>query len=224
MNSCYKSCRKIVAVARNYVAHARELGNEVPTEPIVFLKPSTSIITVGQSIKMPPGSKLLNHEVELCLVIGKSISNASPDQIKDCISGYTVALDMTERDLQSDAISKGYPWSIAKGFDTSCCLGPLMDINSLPADMLLPKEKRKNSEDLNLDLWLKVNGVERQRASTSLMVHSPADLIAFVSKYMTLEAGDLILTGTPAGIGPCEIGDTIHAGMGQNCEVVFKIV
>ncbi|XP_061171870.1 acylpyruvase FAHD1, mitochondrial-like [Saccostrea echinata] len=202
--------KKIVAVGRNYREHATELGNVVPTKPILFLKPTSSYVTEGQNIKIPPNCKSLHHEVELGIVIGKTGNNISEDQAMDHVGGYVLALDMTARDLQDEAKKKGHPWTLAKGFDTSC---PISD--------LILKDKLPRSDNVNL--WLKVNGETKQNGDTKDMIFSIPYLISYISKYFTLEEGDVILTGTPSGVGPVDKGDVIDAGIDNITSFKFKI-
>jgi 2-keto-4-pentenoate hydratase/2-oxohepta-3-ene-1,7-dioic acid hydratase in catechol pathway len=190
---------KIVCVGRNYAAHAAEHGSEVPELPLLFMKPPSSIIPPGEAIQLPPQSKEVEHEAELAVVIGQRGRWISAQQAGEFILGYTVALDITARDLQR---SDGQ-WTRAKGFDTFCPLGPWIETELDPADAMVT---------------CTVNGQLRQMASTRDMVFSVPELVAFISSVMTLEPGDLILTGTPAGVGPLLAGDQVTAeveGIGQ---------
>jgi 2-keto-4-pentenoate hydratase/2-oxohepta-3-ene-1,7-dioic acid hydratase in catechol pathway len=181
---------KIVCVGRNYVDHARELGNEVPKVPLLFLKPPSSIIASGEAIILPAQSSLVEHEAELVIVIGKRGRHITTEDAKQHILGYTVGNDVTARDLQK---SDGQ-WTRAKGFDTFCAFGPWIDTDFDPSDAVVT---------------CRVNGQMRQMASTRDMVFSVAILVAYVSSVMTLEPGDLIFTGTPAGVGPLKPGDRV---------------
>jgi len=207
-----KSGKKIIGIGRNFADHAKELGNAVPSKPLIFFKPTSSYIVEGENIKIPKGSSELHHEVELGVVIGKGGSSIPKDQVfsGQVIAGYFLALDMTARDLQYEAKKKGHPWSLAKGFDTSC---PVSDI--------LPPNKINDPH--NIELWLNVNGVERQRGSTKDMIFDIPTLISYVSDYFKLEEGDVILTGTPKGVGPVKAGDTIEAGIEGICQFSFKV-
>ncbi|XP_045189769.2 acylpyruvase FAHD1, mitochondrial-like [Mercenaria mercenaria] len=202
--------RKIVAVGRNYRAHAAELGNPVPQKPILFLKPTSSYITEGENIKIPVGCSSLHHEVELGIVIGKPGSAIPEQDAKSYIGGYILALDMTARDFQDEAKKKGQPWSLAKGFDTSC-----------PVSGFIDKDKISNPESVRL--WLKVNDATKQDGTTSDMIFSIPYLISYISRYFKLEEGDVILTGTPEGVGPVASGDVIEAGLGDVVKMKFKI-
>jgi len=181
---------KIVCVGRNYVEHAKELGNEVPKVPLIFLKPPSSIISNGETIILPPQSAQVEHEAELVVVIGKRGRHITAENAKKIILGYTIGNDVTARDLQK---SDGQ-WTRAKGFDTFCSFGPWIDTEFDPSDAVVT---------------CRVNGQMRQMASTRDMVFNVGVLIAFITSIMTLEPGDLIFTGTPAGVGELKDGDEV---------------
>ena len=181
---------KIVCVGRNYEAHAQEHGNEVGEIPILFLKPGTSLIGPGDAIVLPPQSEHVQHEAELAVVIGKRGRWIQPEDAMAHIFGYTIANDVTARDLQRADVT----WTRGKGFDTFCPLGPWIETEFDPADALITCHV---SQEL------------RQMASTRDMVFSIPRLIAFISSVMSLEPGDIILTGTPAGVGDLLPGDTV---------------
>ena len=190
---------KIVCVGRNYVEHAKELGNEVPKVPLIFLKPPSSIIGNGEAILLPPQSAQVEHEAELVIVIGKRGKNVTAENARKYILGYTVGNDVTARDLQK---TDGQ-WTRAKGFDTFCSFGPWIDTEFDPADAVIT---------------CRVNGQMRQMASTRDMVFNVGVLIAYVSSVMTLEPGDLIFTGTPSGVGELKNGDKVEVeieGLGR---------
>ena len=182
---------KIVCVARNYEEHAREHQVEVPEYPMIFLKPSSSVISTGESIKIPPQSNQVEHEAELAVVIGKTCKWVQPEEAHQYIFGYTIANDVTARDLQY----KDGQWTRAKGFDTFCPLGPWMETELDPSDLLIS---------------CRVNGELRQMSSTKEMIFPISQLISYISTIMTLYPGDVILTGTPAGVGVLEIGDEVE--------------
>ncbi len=182
---------KIVCIGRNYTEHAKELGNEVPQIPLIFMKPPSSIINPGDTIILPPQSKQVEHEAELVAVIGKRGRNIPPEQAKEYILGYTIGNDITARDLQK---TDGQ-WTRAKGFDTFCSFGPWIDTEFDITDALIS---------------CKVSGQPRQMASTRDMVFNVGKIVAFISSVMTLEPGDLIFTGTPAGVGPLHDGDVVE--------------
>jgi 2-keto-4-pentenoate hydratase/2-oxohepta-3-ene-1,7-dioic acid hydratase in catechol pathway len=191
---------KIVCVGRNYIEHAKELGNDVPKIPLIFLKPESSIINPGEAIILPPQSKQVEHEAELVVVIGKRGRHISVEDAKNYIFGYTVGNDVTARDLQK---TDGQ-WTRAKGFDTFCAFGPWIDTDFNIADALIT---------------CKVSGQPRQMASTRDMVFSVPTLIAFISSVMTLKPGDIIFTGTPAGVGPLEDGNEVVVEIEGLCEL-----
>ncbi len=181
---------KIICIGRNYAAHAQEHRAEVPKVPLIFLKPPSSVIAHGESIILPPQSQQVEHEAELAVVIGKRGRWLSPEDALQHVLGYTIANDVTARDLQR---SDGQ-WTRGKGFDTFCPVGPWVETEFNPADALIT---------------CKVNGETRQMGSTRDMVFDVRQLLVFISSVMTLEPGDLILTGTPAGVGPLTAGDVV---------------
>lgn len=189
---------KILCVARNYRSHATELGNEPPSEPVFFLKPASSIIGPREKAIIPPYSQLCHHEVELAVLIGKWGKNIPKQEAMNHVAGYGVGIDLTLRDVQQRLKEQGLPWDQAKGFDTSC---PLSDF--VPASRV--------SDPHNLHLTLSVNGDLRQDGNTSEMIHTIPDLISTASSIFTLEKGDILLTGTPSGVGPVVPGDQVCA-------------
>ncbi len=181
---------KIICVGRNYIDHAREHGVEVPEIPLLFLKPPSALIGHMDVILLPPQSSRVEHEAELAVVIGKRGRWIPPEQVNEHIFGFTIANDVTARDLQR----KDGQWTRGKGFDTFCPVGPWIETELDPYDILIT---------------CRVNDEIRQMASTRDMVFSIQQLIAFISTVMTLEPGDLVLTGTPAGVGPLEPGSRV---------------
>jgi 2-keto-4-pentenoate hydratase/2-oxohepta-3-ene-1,7-dioic acid hydratase in catechol pathway len=183
--------KKIICVGRNYAAHAAELGNEVPKEPLIFLKPSTAIVGPGEAIVLTKYSQRVEHEGELGLVIGRRCSHLNDhENALSYVLGYTCLNDVTARDLQKSDVQ----FTRAKGFDTFCPVGPHIESEIHPEDLLV--------ETL-------VNGEVRQSGRTSLMVYPPAFIVRWISRMMTLEPGDLIATGTPAGVGPLTAGNVV---------------
>ena len=182
---------KIVAVGRNYLAHARELGNEVPTEPLIFLKPTSAIVGDQDDVVYPKASLRVDHEAELAVVIGRRCKDVNEGDAFDYVRGYTCANDVTARDLQESDDQ----WTRAKGFDTFCPLGPQVVENLDPS---------------SLRVVARVNGEVRQEGHTSDMLFGVPSLVAFISGVMTLEPGDVILTGTPPGVGPVQRGDLME--------------
>lgn len=189
---------KILCIGRNYVDHIKELGNETPAAPVIFMKPATSVIGTGDEIVIPPYSSNCHHEAELALLIGTGGKNIPVDEALSHLAGYGVAIDLTLRDVQDELKKKGLPWEIAKGFDTAC---PLSDF--VPASTVADPQQ--------LQIRLTVNGTLRQDGSTALMIHSVTRIISHISTIFTLEPGDIILTGTPAGVGPLAPGDRVCA-------------
>lgn len=183
---------KIVCVGRNYAAHAAELGNEVPKEPLIFLKPSTSIIGPEESIILTKYSKQVEHEGELGLVVGRRCSHLrDSDDALSYLLGYTCVNDVTARDLQKSDVQ----FTRGKGFDTFCPIGPHIETELDPSKVLVET---------------RVNGVVRQSSNTSLMIYPVPFLVRWISRMMTLLPGDVIATGTPAGVGPLVAGDTVE--------------
>ena len=191
---------KIVCVARNYAEHARELGNEIPERPVFFIKPASSIIRHGEAVIIPDYSRECHHEVELAVLIGKWGKNIAENFAMEHVAGYGVAIDLTLRDVQSELKQKGLPWEIAKGFDTAC---PLSDF--VPAARI--------ADPHELKIRLRVNGELRQDGTTALMLRRIPELLRAASTFFTLERGDILLTGTPAGVGPVLHGDCIEAAI-----------
>ncbi len=193
---------KIVGIGRNYAEHIKELGNQVPDKPVIFMKPANTIIASGEKIVIPPYSNDCHHEIELAVLIGKDAKGVSAEEALDHVIGYAVALDLTLRDVQNTQKKKGLPWEIAKAFDTSCPLSAFV-----PAKQIADPQK--------LQLKLTVNGQTRQDGNTSDMMRTIAELISKVSSYFTLEEGDILLTGTPAGVGRICSGDKLEASIEQ---------
>lgn len=201
---------KIICLARTYKKHAQEMNAKVTEDPLLFLKPESSVILNNESIILPKMSKCLHHEVELGVVMGKNGKHISQDDATDHVLGYLIALDITARDIQSVAKKNGWPWSIAKGFDTFA-----------PISNVILKDEISNPH--NLDLKLKVNGKLKQESNTRYMIYSIERIIEFVSKIMTLKRGDLILTGTPEGVGEIFDGDVIEAYLGNICSLKVDV-
>ena len=182
---------KIVCVGRNYREHARELGNEVPKEPLIFLKPPSSVVRNGEAILLPAASTRVEYEGEIGVMVGKTLSRASEADARRGVRAIVAVNDVTARDLQK---TDGQ-WTRAKGFDTFCPLG----------------EESSELPDLdNLTVVTRVNGIERQRGRSNEMVFSIPSLLAYISHIMTLEPGDLVATGTPSGVGPLVSGDAVE--------------
>jgi len=190
---------KIICIGRNYAEHARERDVDVPQVPLIFLKPPSAIINPGEPIILPPQSQQIEHEAELVIIIGKRGRNIIAEEAQNFVFGYTAGNDITARDLQK----LDGQWTRAKGFDTFCPFGPWIDTEFDPSDAVIT---------------CKVSGQPRQMASTRDMVFNVNVLIAFISSVMTIEAGDIIFTGTPAGVGPLKAGDSVEVeieGLGK---------
>ena len=202
---------KIIALAKNYAEHAKEMESEVPERPVFFLKPPSALIGPGEPIILPRMSKRVDHEVELAVIIGKRAKRVPKEKAMDYVLGYTIMLDITARDLQDEAREKGLPWSIAKGFDTFAPVGPrVVDRRELNID--------------DLEIGLRVNGELRQLGRTREMVFKVPELIEYISSVMALEPGDIIATGTPAGIGPLRHGDKVEAWIEGIGKVEFDVL
>lgn len=192
---------KVVCVGRNYADHAKEMGSEIPDKfPLIFMKTVTCMINSGESVVHPDYSENLHHEIELVLLIGEMVKNATTTEAENAILGYTVGLDMTLRDLQSASKAKGEPWTLAKVFDTSGVI----------SEFIL-KENYKITG--NEKIYLDVNGRTRQNSIVGLMLFDSVEIVKNISKRMTLEKGDLIFTGTPAGVGRVIKGDKLSGGI-----------
>lgn len=183
---------KIVCVGRNYVAHAAEMGNDVPSEPLLFLKPPSALLQVGEPVVLPAGVGRVDYEGEIGVVIGRKASHVSEEDAWDYVEGIVPVNDVTARDLQR----ADNQWSRAKGFDTFCPIGDMVPLADVNLD--------------DLSVVSRVNGGERQRAAVTDMVFSIPFLISYVSRIMTLEPGDLLATGTPEGVGPLAAGDVVE--------------
>lgn len=181
---------KVVGIGRNYAAHAEELGHDVPAEPLVFLKPNTAVVGPYDPIVYPDQSNDVQFEGELAVVIGRICRDVPAAKVADVIYGYTIANDVTARDLQAT----DNQWARAKGFDSFCPLGPWIETDLDASKLTVVTE---------------LNGEEKQRGSTDLMLFDIASIISYVTSFMTLLPGDVIATGTPAGVGPMQPGDTV---------------
>ncbi len=189
---------KVVAIGVNYRDHAEEMGHPLPEEPLMFLKPSTAVIGPGETVRKPSVCQRLDYEGELAVVVQGLVRKADVETARASILGYTIANDVTARDLQL----KDGQWTRAKGFDTFCPLGPWIETDL-------------DAESVNIETRL--NGETRQSSSTKNLIFGPAELVSYVSNVMTLLPGDVILTGTPSGVGPMEPGDDVEveiAGIG----------
>uniref|UniRef100_F1LC36 Oxaloacetate tautomerase FAHD1, mitochondrial n=1 Tax=Ascaris suum TaxID=6253 RepID=F1LC36_ASCSU len=201
---------KIVCVGRNYRDHAIELSNAIPKEPLIFVKTTNSYVIEGEPIIIPDGCKNLHEEVELGVVIGKFAKRIKRENIFDYIAGYTVALDMTARDFQDEAKATGAPWFLAKSFDTSCPIGEFI-------------ERSRIADPHNVEIFCRINGVEKQRCKTNVMIFDIPTLIEYITQYISLEPGDLLLTGTPKGVSNVQHGDRIEFGIEGSTIATFMV-
>ena len=189
---------KIICIGRNYADHAKELNNPIPSRPVVFMKPASALLVNGKPFYYPEFTKDLHYETELVLKIGKNGRHVQPEFALDYIQEIGLGIDFTARDLQSELKAKGHPWELAKGFDGSAVLGSFVKPAELPGFS-------------NLEFYLEKNGERVQHGFSKDMLFSFQDIICFVSQYFKLQMGDLIYTGTPAGVGPIAIGDSLRA-------------
>ena len=202
---------KVVCVGSNYANHIKEMGSATPTEPVVFIKPETAVCDLRQPLSIPAVFGEVHHEVELAVLIGSTLKQANEEHVAKAIAGYGVALDLTLREVQSGLKKAGQPWEKSKGFDNSCPLSGFIPVAEF------------NGDPQNTELKLVVNGEVRQHGTTADMIHKILPLIAYMSQYFTLRAGDVVLTGTPEGVGPMRSGDKIEislAGHGISTRVL----
>ncbi|NND71902.1 MAG: fumarylacetoacetate hydrolase family protein [Rhodothermales bacterium] len=201
---------KVLCIGRNYAAHAAEMESAVPEEPMIFLKPSSALTGSGSVVAIPSRSRDVHHEVELVCCIGKNGKNISREAALDHVVAYAVGLDLTARDIQGEAKRKGHPWSVSKGFDTFAPIGGFKE-SALVGD----------PSDINIKLY--VNDELRQYGNTGSMIFDIPTLVSFCSEIFTLEPGDLIYTGTPEGVGPIRVGDTLRATADELPELVVTV-
>ncbi|KNA14532.1 hypothetical protein SOVF_106620 [Spinacia oleracea] len=201
---------KIICVGRNYANHAKELGNPIPKEPVLFMKPTSSYLVNGGTIQIPSSMQHLHYEAELAVVIAKKARDVPESSAMDYIAGYAFGLDMTARELQSSIKAAGLPWLLAKGQDTFTPISEMIPKSAVP-------------DPHNLELWLKVNGEVKQKGSTKDMIFSIPFLVSHISSFVTLLEGDVILTGTPEGVGPVKPGEKITAGITGLIDVNFNV-
>lgn len=201
---------RIFCIGRNYAEHIEELKNERPSEPVIFTKPDTALIRPGEAFYHPDFSEDIHHEVEIVLKISKMGKNIEARFAPKYYQELGVGIDFTARDVQSRLKAKGLPWDLAKGFD-----------GSGPVSGFVPKSEFPDLKNLNFGL--RVNGEERQRGNTSMMLWNFDEQIAFLSRYFTLRPGDLLFTGTPAGVGPVRVGDKLEAFLEDKTTLELEI-
>lgn len=200
---------KIVCVGRNYAKHAKELGNALPSKPLLFTKPTTCYVPNGGKVKYPAITNDLHYEVELGVVIGKETSQVPVEEVMNHVAGYAISVDITCRDIQEECKRDRSPWTMAKCLDTFCPVGEF-----IPSDKIDP---------FNTEVLLKVNDEVKQHGNTKDMIFSVPTLIEYINRHITLLPGDLVLTGTPEGVGPLQKGDEIYAAIPGVTEAVFTV-
>lgn len=200
---------KIICIGRNYGLHAKELGNEIPDKPVIFCKPDTAVLKNNEAFYIPPFSNDVHHEAELVVKIDKVGKSISTNFAGKYYSQITIGIDFTARDLQSELKSKGLPWELSKAFDNSAVLGEFVPL--------------ADSDIQNIHFRLLKNGTEVQNGHTADMIFKVNEIISFVSEYFTLKTGDLIFTGTPAGVGKVSIGDRLTAFLGDKEVLNFEV-
>lgn len=197
-------CSKVICVGSNYANHIKEMGSLPADEPVLFIKPETALCDLRQPLVLPEGLGAIHHEIELAVLVGATLRHATVDHVSKAIVGYGVALDLTLRDLQGQLKKAGRPWEKAKGFDNACPISGFIAVNEFSAD---PQ---------NTALSLTINGEIRQQGTTADMIHPILPLIAYMSQFFTLRAGDVILTGTPEGVGPLHHGDELQVSVAEH--------
>jgi len=202
---------KIVCVGRNYAEHAKELGNEVPKSPLLFMKPATAAVELEKPFSIPADMGSVHHEVEIALLIGKQASGIDEGSAWSCVSAVGVALDLTLRDVQDKLKAKGQPWEMAKAFDGSCPLSNWVPLGNM-------------SDKNSIQIRLEKNAELKQDGNSAQMITSIPKLIAYISQFFTLQPGDVVITGTPAGVGPLESGDLLKATLDTNYEFSGKVL
>jgi len=195
--------QNIVCLGKNYLTHINEMESKIPEKPMIFLKPLSSLIHSGDNIILPDKNSNVHYEVELLLLIDKKASRIKKKKAYDYIKGYGVGLDITLRDMQTEAKNNGNPWGICKGFDTSA-----------PASSFINKKKLDNPH--NIEIKLDVNGKTMQKDNTKNMIFKIPEMLEYITKYITLQEGDIIYTGTPEGVGPIYNGDQLEASLNGN--------
>lgn len=201
---------KIVCVGRNYAAHAKELNNPIPSEPILFIKPASSAVVAVPEFSIPQGQGSVHHELEIAILIGRPLKGANKDQVADGIAGIGLGLDLTLRDVQAKLKEKGHPWERAKSFDGACPLTDFVSVNLSSKD-----------EWQSIGLKLEKNNQLQQNGSSAEMLFPILPLIAHMSDHFSLQPGDVVLTGTPAGVGPLEVGDSLSAELSLGNKILL---
>lgn len=193
---------KVVCVGSNYAEHIKEMGSAVAPEPVLFIKPETALCDIQHPLVIPKGLGTVHHEIELAILIGETLKQANEQYVADAIAGYAVALDLTLRDIQKKCKQVGHPWEKAKGFDNSCPISGFI-------------ATREFGDAQHTELHLVVNGETRQQGSTQDMITPILPLVSYMSRFFTLRPGDIVLTGTPQGVGPLYPGDELTLSLNQ---------
>jgi 2-keto-4-pentenoate hydratase/2-oxohepta-3-ene-1,7-dioic acid hydratase in catechol pathway len=201
---------KVVCVGRNYAEHAKELNNPVPTEPVLFIKPSTALVTLDGPVAIPTAWGACHFEAEMTILIDQPLTNCSEQQAADAIAGIGIALDLTLRDLQAELKQKSLPWEKAKAFDGAC---PISAFVTTPAVELQVQQ-----------IQLRQNGELKQNGNSSDMLTPVLPLLAYISQFFTLQPGDIVLTGTPAGVGPLTLGDELQLSLSNKINLSTTII
>ncbi|GKX54794.1 isomerase/hydrolase [Leminorella grimontii] len=191
---------KVVCVGKNYSDHIKEMGGNAPVQPLLFIKPETALCDISQPVAIPDGLGSVHHEVELAVLIGLPLKNAEESRVVNAIAGYGIALDLTLRDLQAECKKAGEPWEKAKGFDGACPISGFIPVSEF-------------GDALQASLSLVINGEVRQEGNTRDMILPILPLISYMSRFFTLRPGDIVLTGTPSGVGPLNHGDSFTVAL-----------
>ncbi|MBJ9974634.1 fumarylacetoacetate hydrolase family protein [Pseudomonas sp. S75] len=203
---------KVVCIGRNYAEHARELDNPIPSEPLLFIKPGSCVVPLEGGFKIPAERGSVHYEAEIAVLLGKSLSTRpSVEEVLDAISGYAPALDLTLRDLQARLKEKGLPWELAKSFDGGCVLAPFVAASNF-ADVT------------DIPVRLTINGEVRQDGNSAMMLNPIVPIIQHIAAHFSLQAGDVILTGTPAGVGPLNVGDELVLELPGACRFESRVL
>ena len=210
-SACALPLGKVVCIGRNYADHAAELNNPVPTEPLLFMKPASSVVALEKPFAIPEGLGEVHFETEMSILIGERLCKADEQQAAQAIAGVGLALDLTLRDVQSRLKEKGHPWERAKAFDGACPLSAF--VKTIPA-----------SELQQQSIVLEVNGASRQNGNSEMMLNPVLPLLSYISQLFTLEPGDVVLTGTPAGVGAVHSADQLQLRLGTHLEITTAVL
>jgi 2-keto-4-pentenoate hydratase/2-oxohepta-3-ene-1,7-dioic acid hydratase in catechol pathway len=203
---------KVVCIGRNYAEHAKELDNPVPSEPLLFIKPGSCVVGTQGGFKIPTDRGSVHYETEIAVLLGKALStNPGEEEVRDAISGFAPALDLTLRDVQAKLKEKGLPWELAKAFDGACVLAPFMPASTF-------------TDFTDIPVRLTLNGEVRQDGNSSLMLNPIVPVIQYMARHFSLLAGDVILTGTPAGVGPLNPGDELIIELSEGSGVNTRVL